>query len=155
MTPSRLLLLGKPSGLLNLQTSELLCASKISHLEPSRFPTSLWILLLAGDIEVDPGPRQWRFPCEVCSAPVKNNQKGVQCDVCDSWLHARCIGLSTDDYAKLQSSDDNWCREICLNQAIYPSTTFRTRTPSSLTPLSYISPSIRHHSHQAAITARK
>ena len=33
------------------------------------------LLLLGGDIEVNPG--QWKFPCGICSKPVKSNQMGI------------------------------------------------------------------------------
>lgn len=76
------------------------------------------LLLCAGDIEVNPSPRRWRYPCGVCSAPVKCNQRGVQCDTCASWLHARCIGLSNEEYLNLQLSDDPWSCRRCIQDAL-------------------------------------
>ena len=40
------------------------------------------LLLLSGDINVNPGPT-WKYPCGVCKKPVKSNQRGIQCDSCD------------------------------------------------------------------------
>ena len=57
-------------------------------------------------------------PCGVCSAPVKTNQRRVQCDVCATWLHTRCIGVSSDEYVELQRSDDPWCCRRCLKEAL-------------------------------------
>ena len=37
------------------------------------------LLLLCGDINVNPGPA-WKFPCGHCKKPVKCNQLGIQCD---------------------------------------------------------------------------
>ena len=37
-----------------------------------------WLLLLSGDIEINPGPV--RYPCTVCAKPVRVNQRGVMCD---------------------------------------------------------------------------
>ena len=79
----------------------------------------LLLLLLAGDIEVNPGPvRKWKYPCGVCSAPVKSNQRGIQCDVCANWLHTRCIGISNDLYEDLKLSDESWCCKQCLDEAV-------------------------------------
>lgn len=39
---------------------------------PSAIPMSYWLLLLAGDVELHPGPV--RFPCIECSHPVRSNQ---------------------------------------------------------------------------------
>ena len=36
----------------------------------------LILLLLAGDTEVNPGPRPIKYPCMVCKKPVKNLQNG-------------------------------------------------------------------------------
>ena len=62
--------------------------------------------------------RRWKYPCGVCSAPVKYNQRGVQCDVCTSWLHAKCIGVSNEEYATLQQSDDLWCCKRCAKESL-------------------------------------
>lgn len=42
----------------------------------------LTVLLLDGDIHLNPGPN-WKYPCGTCNKPVKRNQKGTQCDHCD------------------------------------------------------------------------
>ena len=56
---------------------------------------SSWLLLLAGDVEVNPGPKAGvRHPCGVCSKAVRSNQKAILCEVCYCWLHVRCIGMS-------------------------------------------------------------
>ena len=69
-------------------------------------------------MEVNPGPRNWKYPCGVCAKPVKSNQRGVQCDVCTMWLHTRCIGISNEEYAELQGSDESWCCKKCLTEAL-------------------------------------
>ena len=63
-------------------------------------PTSLFsavLLLLAGDIETNPGPGP-KHPCASCSKAVKSNQRGIFCEVCYQWYHAKasaCLTLST------------------------------------------------------------
>ena len=46
------------------------------------------LLLASGDIESNPGPVQ--YPCTVCEKPVKRNKRGILCDGCSQWTHARC-----------------------------------------------------------------
>ena len=53
------------------------------HLSHSRLPTTtrlvtVWAILLAGNIELNPGPLKrgkWKYPCGVCSASVKSTRK--------------------------------------------------------------------------------
>ena len=40
------------------------------------------LLLCAENVEVNPSPKQWRYPCGVCLAPIKCNQRSVQCNTC-------------------------------------------------------------------------
>ena len=70
------------------------------------------LLLISGQISPNPGPV--RFPCKVCSKPVKSNQKALQCDTCMYWLHTKCIGVSAGTYAELQQSTDLWHCSACL-----------------------------------------
>ena len=68
---------------------------------PSRVLIS-WILLTSGDIETNRGPpRRWKYPCTVCSVPVKSNQRGIHCDRCDLWTHASCGGVGQEEYEGL------------------------------------------------------
>ena len=70
------------------------------------------ILLLCGDIAPNPGPRKWKYPCMICSGPVKKNQDGLLCDDCNLWNHLKClpdaISLSKEEYNRLGDSDENW-----------------------------------------------
>ncbi len=77
----------------------------------SRHPLFL-ILMLAGDVESNPGPRVPKYPCGMCSKAVKQSDKAVCCDICDQWLHNKCSGVSEHMYAILQGSDCEW---ICPN----------------------------------------
>ena len=64
-------------------------------------------ILLAGDIELNPGPRSI-FPCGMCEQPVTWGNDGVCCDCCDIWHHKSHIELSTADYELLQRSTVKW-----------------------------------------------
>lgn len=63
-------------------------------------------LLTCGDILPNPGPN-YKFPCGVCSKPVKSNQKGIQCETCDKWYHTKCHKpchkptILTESYGKI------------------------------------------------------
>ena len=39
-----------------------------------------------------------KYPCNLCSKSVMKNQKAVQCDSCDLWVHIKCNGTSDDEY---------------------------------------------------------
>ena len=75
-----------------------------------------WLLLLAGDVERNPGPV--KHPCGICSRPVKCNQKGIQCDCCYYWLHTKCLKMRDDEYMALAQSDESWCCPACLKEAL-------------------------------------
>ena len=71
------------------------------------------LLLLSGDIEVNPGP----FTCPVCDDPIqeaKGNKKGqgaIFCDgSCQAWMHRQCASLTKCAFEKLvDSSTDFFC----------------------------------------------
>ncbi|XP_064382509.1 uncharacterized protein LOC135331318 [Halichondria panicea] len=98
-------------------------------------------VLLAGDIELNPGP-SWRYPCGECSGPVKCNQKGIFCDVCNTWLHTHCIGLSDLDYSILQASPDTWaCRSCLCNTLPFHNASLGYNSNTSISDLSISSTS--------------
>ena len=66
----------------------------------------LWLLLVCGDVESNPGPV--RFPCGCCGKAVKVNQDGVLCDGCGKWLHRKCIYMDRKVYLQLGESDEPW-----------------------------------------------
>ncbi len=92
---------------------------KYSHLRPNYYrgraliPTHFWLLLLAGDVEVNPGPI--RYPCTVCSKSVKSNQRGILCDRCELWTHARCCQTDATEYERLGTNDgEDWLCPLCF-----------------------------------------
>ena len=66
------------------------------------------------------------FPCGVCGKSVNNNQKAIQCDICNFWVHIKCNGLNNDDYVLLQNSPDKWFCTKCSNNVL----PFGIKTPS-------------------------
>jgi len=88
--------------------------------------TSILIILLAGDIELNPGPTRANiFPCGLCDRPVTWSNEGVCCDCCSIWHHRSCIELCTEDYELLQRSNVQWmcckCDSINVTSFIYHS----------------------------------
>ena len=94
-----------------------------------RYPNSISTfnvsrLVQCGDIEINPGPDQlistirkkpaWKFPCDVCTKPVRSNQKGILCDNCNKWCHFKCVSMDIKTYIDLGSSDEQWlCDKNC------------------------------------------
>ena len=69
------------------------------------------ILLLGGDISTNPGPI--RFPCVECKRHVARNQRGIECDSCELWIHAKCIEMSTSKHESLTEDRIRLCSK-CL-----------------------------------------
>lgn len=53
-----------------------------------------------------------KFPCGICSKPVKINQRGICCDSCDRWYHTRCCLIGDHMYDILANSSCLW---ICCD----------------------------------------
>ncbi|KAM7296107.1 uncharacterized protein ISCGN_021302 [Ixodes scapularis] len=68
------------------------------------------LLLLAGDVPPNPGPRP---TCPRCDRPVLENVAALQCDGCDSWHHRKCELLSIKAYRRLSSSSTEWYCGVC------------------------------------------
>ena len=63
--------------------------------------------------------RNLKFPCLKCKKSVKNNQKGLQCNNCELWVHQKCTTLTGDEYAYLEQNEEEpyYCEVVNL---IYP-----------------------------------
>ena len=106
--------------------------------------SSSWLsalLILSGDLEVNPGPRTFKFPCGVCSRPCKSNQKAIQCDSCNTWLHTKCIQLDTKTYEALANSSVSWHCNTC-GQPNFSTSLFNSHDSSKITnnPFDLLSP---------------
>ena len=92
--------------------------TSVPRKKPIRLPTESWLhlslfLLMAGDIESNPGPRKPKYPCGVCSAAVKSSDPAVCCDQCGMWLHNRCSGLSPHMYELMKHTSGTWICPSC------------------------------------------
>lgn len=52
--------------------------------------------------------------CGECSKIVKNNEKGIQCDMCEMWYHSRCGGINNETYAVITATEGiDWYCSKC------------------------------------------
>ena len=75
---------------------------------------TITVLLLAGDIETNPGPEvvQNTFPCGLCEVDANWSNGGIACESCDVWYHSSCADLNMSSFNCLGFSSRNW---ICAN----------------------------------------
>ena len=66
----------------------------------------------SSDVEVDP-------ECGTCKKPVGNHDNGVSCEICESWFHCRCQGISDVLYKALNqfSAELHWFCNSCNSGA--------------------------------------
>eukprot|EP00112_Aurelia_sp_Birch-Aquarium-sp1_P019753 Seg495.8 transcript_id=Seg495.8/GoldUCD/mRNA.D3Y31 product="hypothetical protein" protein_id=Seg495.8/GoldUCD/D3Y31 len=78
-------------------------------------------LLLAGDIESNPGPV--KIPCTVCHKSVAINHRALDCTTCSGRCHIKCGSVSPLQYKQLKPTDRlAWKCPVCIrNYAIHPS----------------------------------
>lgn len=77
------------------------------------------LLLLSADVQSNPGPRVWKYPCKYCGKPVKANQQGICCDLCNTWHHLNCLPevtqMSETEYEIMGKNRSDWyCFECHL-----------------------------------------
>ena len=108
----------------------------------SSFFTSC-MLLLSGDVEVNPGPGL-RHPCGSCSKAVRSTQHGIFCEVCYFWFHTKCIKMPDSEYARLSASDEGWCCQRCFKEALPFSNTSALSCSLDADDLASPSPSSQH-----------
>ena len=56
------------------------------------------LIILCGDVSINPGPRTPKFPCGLCHRPVTKHCEAIQCDHCDLWIHNKCSGIQDATY---------------------------------------------------------
>ena len=106
--------------------------------DPSQLP--MLLLLLGGDIEVNPGHNR-KFPCGICLKPVKKNQAGIQCGECSNWFHVntKCIDISPTVYSTLVNSSCMWNCPTCglpnFSDSFFDSSIHSLNSPNVFEPL--------------------
>ena len=83
-------------------------------------------LLLAGDIQSNPGPV--KFPCTTCNKNIRSNSKAIECDVCLQWTHVKCqYSITTKQYDRICKNDDDFeflCNRCACSELPFCSTDF-------------------------------
>ncbi|CAH1273383.1 Hypp5110 [Branchiostoma lanceolatum] len=92
------------------------------------------MILLSGDVELNPGPRAPKYPCGVCHQAVRwektDGRKAICCDSCDVWYHTDCMGMSTPAYNAINSPNVSWICCSCglpnFSSSLFNTTVFET-----------------------------
>ena len=63
------------------------------------------LIILAGDIETNPGPRS---QCTLCKKYCKVSDKVIECTDCGKRFHAKCSNLGADDLLKIETGNSDW-----------------------------------------------
>lgn len=79
---------------------------RTTHKSTLQTQVILSLLLLSGDININPGT--CKYPCGICSKPVKSNQRAIQCDFCDFWYHIRWMNMNSTIYEALANTSCVW-----------------------------------------------
>ena len=83
----------------------------------------LLMLVLAGDIELNPGPSV--YPCGYCEKPVTWENEAVCCDNCSLWHHKTCTSMCSEAFSQLDGTNVQWhcckCDSINANSFTYHS----------------------------------
>ena len=91
------------------------------------------LLLVCGDISLNPGPVEHPCRCTVCSKLIGKIQ-AIQCDFCDLWTHRKCANLSEKQFHALGNSDDCFFCTTCVHRLPkFSESFFLNDTPKSET----------------------
>ena len=55
--------------------------------------------------------------CHICNMLVDDNQHGILCELCRTWLHQKFVGLTVKQYNDLTTSSHEWFCNKCLSQS--------------------------------------
>ena len=101
------------------------------RLRPNKHIGFCLILLLSGDVSMNPGPRgvDLSLPkCETCQLAVRKNRRKVQCSDCNDTYHATCANIPAKEFKNIDKNKLSWycpackpepcgmCEELVTNQ---------------------------------------
>ena len=82
----------------------------LQNFKPSKGTSLLTLIILAGDIEMNPGPR---FLCRLCKKYCKAAGKFVTCNDCEKRFHATCAILSEKELSNMKTEYEPWYSSDC------------------------------------------
>ena len=91
----------------NLKIAEVLRDYVASN--PQREHFFFILIILAGDIEMNPGPR---FQFGLCKKYYKASDRLLECEECGKRFHAPCSNLGDNELLRIESDDGAW---YCTN----------------------------------------
>ena len=56
--------------------------------------------------------------CHVCSLLVEENQHGILCEQCNTWLHQKCVKVLLKQYNELSNSQQGWNCNRCKSVSV-------------------------------------
>ena len=56
-----------------------------------------------------------KYPCGTCDCTVTWDDRGVACESCGMWYHAKCQSIDSTTYSNLNDSNISWRCIICGN----------------------------------------
>ena len=84
--------------------------------KPSKGTNLCILFILAGHIEMNPGPR---FQCRLCKKYCKASDKVIECEDCEKRFHVSCAKLGDDKFSKLESDYGSWYCANCKLTVVY------------------------------------
>ena len=54
--------------------------------------------------------------CKICSLLITRNQDSIGCDICQSWVHQKCSGISKKMFKEIGLSNSDWFCRICIRE---------------------------------------
>ena len=82
--------------------------------KPSKGTNLFILIILAGDIEMNPGPR---FQCGICKKYCKASDRILECEEREKRFHASCANLGDNELLRIESGDRAWyctnCKADC------------------------------------------
>ena len=85
------------------QQNELYALSKLKYKNYATFHK--YLLLLSGDIQINPGPE---YSCNVCQKNLALRHRVLCCHRCDSWVHKKCANISEHRYKSIKNKQNGF-----------------------------------------------
>ena len=87
--------------------------------KPIRF-NLFTLLILSGDIEMNPGPPQTasKVICESCVRTIAKNITPVACSNCEGLFHRKCSGITVTFHKKILQNESSYVCLDCYNNAL-------------------------------------